>query len=149
MDCRPVSLTNTSLAAYLPDEAELSERFIRSSGAGGQHVNRSATAVQLRFDAVNSPSLPPAVRSRLFKLAGQRIDQDGVITIQASEHRSQYRNRQDARTRLAQLIRQAHQVPKPRRKTQPSKAQKKRRIETKKRRSQTLKLRKKPNPTDG
>ncbi|MEM1082288.1 MAG: alternative ribosome rescue aminoacyl-tRNA hydrolase ArfB [Pseudomonadota bacterium] len=145
---RPIPLAKQALERYLPDESELSEQFVRSSGAGGQHVNRTDSAVQLRFDAVNSTKLSADARQRLIHLAGHRADQYGVITIRASRHRSQYRNRQAARTRLAELIREAYKAPKPRRQTQPSHAQHRRRLELKKQRSQTVKLRRKPNLGD-
>ena len=118
------------------DEAELDESFIRSSGPGGQNVNKLATAVQLRFDARRSPSLQNDVAIRLQKLAGRRLTRDGVIVITAQRHRTQERNRQDARDRLFELIRQAATPPTVRRATRPTKASKERRIESKKHRAQ-------------
>ena len=138
-------LRDAKFERFLPPEQELRERFIRSSGPGGQHVNRSETAVQLRFDSHNSQWLNADIQQRLLVLAGQRADQQGVITIEASEHRSQLRNRQAARRRLAELIQRAHDKPKARRKTTPSAAQRRARLEQKKRRSQTLQMRRKPN----
>lgn len=116
------------------DERELKEEFVRASGPGGQHVNKVATAVKLRFDAANSPSLPEDVRSRLVQLAGRRITEQGVIVIDARQFRSQERNRQDARERLAALIRKAAEKPKSRRKTRPTAASRRRRMEEKRRR---------------
>ncbi len=99
------------------DEAELEERFVRSSGPGGQNVNKVSTAVELRFDVRSSPSLPGEVRVRLERLAGRRLTDEGVLVIQAQSHRTQERNREDARERLFELIRQACVVPKRRIKT--------------------------------
>ncbi|HEY7299971.1 MAG TPA: alternative ribosome rescue aminoacyl-tRNA hydrolase ArfB [Xanthobacteraceae bacterium] len=117
------------------DESELEEQFIRASGPGGQNVNKLASAVQLRFDARHSPSLPDDVRARLERLAGRRLTHEGVIVIAAQRHRSQERNRQDARERLVALIRAAAVPPIPRRPTKPSKAARERRIESKKHRA--------------
>lgn len=115
------------------DDAEIEERFIRASGPGGQNVNKVATAVQLRFDVLHSPSLPADVRTRLATLAGRRLSDDGVLTISAQRFRSQPRNRADALARLIELIRAAAQPPKPRKKTKPSAGAKKRRLEIKRR----------------
>jgi ribosome-associated protein len=117
------------------DEREIAETFVRASGPGGQNVNKLATAVQLRFDARHSPSLPPEVRARLERLAGSRLTRDGVVVIIAQRHRTQGRNRQDALDRLIDLIRQAAVAPIKRRPTRPTKGSRERRIEGKKRRS--------------
>jgi ribosome-associated protein len=117
------------------DEAELQESFVRSSGPGGQNVNKLSTAVQLRFDVRHSPSLPNDVAVRLIRLAGRRMTKDGVLVLIAQNHRTQERNRADAQERLLDLIRQAAVRPTPRRATKPTKASKQRRIESKKRRS--------------
>ncbi|MDQ2084244.1 alternative ribosome rescue aminoacyl-tRNA hydrolase ArfB [Xanthobacteraceae bacterium Astr-EGSB] len=123
------------------DEAELEESFVRASGPGGQNVNKLSTAVQLRFDVRRSLSLPNDVAIRLMKAAGSRLTQDGVLIIIAQRHRTQERNRADARERLVELIRDAATPPKPRRATKPTKASKVRRLESKKRRSGVKNLR--------
>src|SRR5215467_14540874 len=117
------------------DESEIEESFIRASGPGGQNVNKLASAVQLRFDARRAPSLPDDVRARVERLAGRRLTQEGVVVITAQRHRTQERNRQDARERLFALIREAAVPPVPRRPTKPTKASRERRIETKKHRA--------------
>ena len=117
------------------DEDELEESFVRSSGPGGQNVNKLSTAVQLRFDVRRSPSLPNDVAIRLMKLAGKRLTKDGVLVIIAQNNRTQERNRAEARERLIELIREASVRPVPRRPTKPTKASKKKRLEGKKRRA--------------
>jgi ribosome-associated protein len=129
----------------LPPEEELEESFLRAGGPGGQHANRSETAVQLRFDVPASRSIPGAIKSRLLQLAGRRADADGVITIEARSHRSQHRNRQEARQRLADLIERASRRPKPRRRTQPTRTAKKKRLRDKRRRGETKRRRARPS----
>jgi ribosome-associated protein len=116
------------------DDAELEERFVRASGPGGQNVNKLSTAVELRFDVARS-SLPAAVKARLATLAGRRLTDDGVLLIDSREHRTQRQNREEARARLADLIRQALVVPKRRRPTKATKGSQERRLAGKKRRS--------------
>ena len=123
------------------DEKEVTEFFVRSSGPGGQNVNKVASAVQLRFDARRSPSLPADVRERLERLAGSRLTRDGIIVITAQRHRAQARNREDALARLLDLIRHAAQPPRKRRATKPPRAARERRIEGKKRRAGIKRLR--------
>ena len=114
------------------DEREIEEGFVRSSGPGGQNVNKLATAVQLRFDVRRSPSLSNDVALRLMRLAGKRMTKDGVLVIIAQRHRTQERNRADALERLVTLAREAATPPVPRRATKPTKASKERRLEGKK-----------------
>ena len=123
------------------DDDEIEESFVRSSGPGGQNVNKLSTAVQLRFDVRRSPSLPNDVAVRLMGLAGKRMTKDGVLVLIAQNHRTQERNRAEAQQRLIELIRQAAVRPVPRRATKPTKASKQRRIESKKRRSNVKALR--------
>ena len=123
------------------NENEITFSFIRSSGPGGQNVNKVATAAQLRFDVKNSLSLPETVKKRLIRLGGSRITDDGVLNITAQRFRTQERNRIDGLERLTTLIRKAATPPKPRRKTRPPKKSIEKRIQNKKNRSRIKKLR--------
>ena len=126
------------------EDDEIQERFVRASGPGGQHVNKTSTAVELRFDVRNSPSLPDAVKARLEVLAGSRLTLDGILVLFAQGARSQEMNRQDAKTRLADLIRRATETPKPRRATKPTYGSKLRRLEGKSLRSGVKSARARP-----
>jgi len=123
------------------DERELTERYIQSPGPGGQHVNKTATSVQLRFDVTGSTSLSTEVKTRLMQSAGKRLTKGGVLIINAHSFRSRERNRQDARQRLAHLIRLATRVPKRRYKTKPPRGARERRLQAKKHRSKKKRLR--------
>lgn len=118
----------------IPDQ-ELEERFVRSSGPGGQNVNKVSTAVELRFDVARSPSLPEAVRERLLARRDRRITDDGVLVLSAQRFRTQDRNREDARDRLAAVIAAALTAPKKRVATKPTKGSKERRLGAKRERS--------------
>jgi ribosome-associated protein len=134
------------VGALLIDEGEIVESFVRASGPGGQNVNKVASAVELRFDARRSPSLPEDVADRLLKLAGARATQDGVVVIFAQRFSSQPRNREDARARLAELILKAQERQKPRRPTRPTRASQARRLDEKSRRGEIKALRGKTGP---
>jgi ribosome-associated protein len=127
------------------DPAEIEETFVRAAGPGGQHVNKTSSAVQLRFDVRRSPSLPDDVRQRLERLAGRRLTQDGVLVLIAQGERSQKRNREEVLARLVELVRAAAHRPTPRKKTRPSKASKRRRLDEKKMHGALKSLRARPS----
>jgi ribosome-associated protein len=126
------------------DEGELDIKAARASGPGGQHVNKTSSAIELRFDVVNSPSLAEDVKARLTKIAGSRMTLDGELLIFAQTHRSQEMNRQDAIGRLVALIQKAAEAPKPRKRTRPTRASKERRLAAKTRRSGVKAMRGRP-----
>lgn len=129
-------MLTVSRSIALP-ESELVERFLRADGPGGQHVNRTESAVELRFDVRSSPSLPDEVRERLLARSDRRLTADGVLVIQARRFRDQGRNRDDARERLVEIVRGALVAPKKRIATKPSRAAKERRLAGKQQRSKT------------
>jgi len=126
------------------DEQEIEESFVRAAGPGGQHVNTTSTAVQLRFDVRHSRSLPEDVRHRLERLAGRRLTRDGILVLVAQGERSQKRNREEALARLVALIRNAARPPVPRKKTRPTQASKRKRLQDKKRQANLKALRARP-----
>jgi len=127
-------MLEVSATLRIPD-SELTESFVRASGPGGQNVNKVASAVELRFDVAHSPSLPEPLRSRLLARRDRRLTGDGVLVIQANRFRDQAKNREDARDRLAEIVRAALHVPKKRVATKPTRASQERRITAKKKRA--------------
>jgi ribosome-associated protein len=129
-------------------EREIILEFVRASGPGGQKVNKTATAVQLRFDVANSPSLPEEVRDRLMRIGGKRITDDGILILRARRYRTQEKNRQDAIARLGELVERASKRPKIRRRLRPSITSKRRRLEKKRRQSEKKRWRRPPKLDD-
>ena len=135
-------------SSFFIDERELQFEYIRASGPGGQNVNKVATAVQLRFNILNSPSLASDLKGRLIQLSGNRVNTDGVLILEAKRFRTQEQNRQDATQRFVELLRKALVPPKPRKKTRPTAASKTRRLKAKKIRGEIKRIRNKPIERD-
>ena len=142
-----VAMMQVAPGIAIPEE-EIEERFVQSSGPGGQNVNKVATTVQLRFQVTGSPSLPPEVRRRLVRIAGRRVTADGVLVITARRFRTQEANRRDARARLAALVARALEEPRPRHATRPSRAARERRLQNKARRGAVKRHRTQPGDDD-
>ncbi|MBJ3784068.1 alternative ribosome rescue aminoacyl-tRNA hydrolase ArfB [Devosia sediminis] len=140
----PIQITRTVAI----DPAELEESFVRGSGPGGQNVNKVASAVQLRFDLLNSPNIPEPMKRRVAALAGSRMTKEGVIVITSNSHRDQPLNRAEAQARLVALLREGAHVPKPRVATRPTLASKKRRLDGKSVRSEVKRMRERPGGED-
>lgn len=140
-------MLNISRTLSLP-ESELAERFLRADGPGGQHVNRTESAVELRFDVAHSPSLPEELRARLLQRRDRRLTDDGVLVIQGRRFRDQGRNREDVRARLAEIIRGVLAPPKKRVATRPTRASKERRLAGKQQRSRIKQGRSRPGPLE-
>ncbi len=136
----------SSAVALSEDEIQID--FIRASGPGGQNVNKVSSAAQLRFDILSSPSLEPEVKERLRRIAGSRVTADGILVIEARRYRTQEQNRLDAIQRLVALVQKALEKPKPRHKTRPTLASRQKRLQAKRQRGETKRLRGRPSPEE-
>ena len=136
----------SSAVALSEDEIQID--FIRASGPGGQNVNKVSSAAQLRFDILSSPALEPEVKGRLRRIAGSRVTGDGILVIEARRYRTQEQNRLDAIQRLVTLVQKALEKPKPRHKTRPTLASRQKRLQAKRQRGETKRLRGRPSPEE-